>query len=315
VTQETTATAAAPDISICIANYNGEDILAACLASVYTQETRARFEVIVHDDASTDGAVDAVREQFPEVQFLLSEQNVGYCVSNQRLAEAARGEYLLLLNNDVELLPGALEVLYQSILAGHDSIRSLTEYTMDGDLSCRGMGMDLFFTPFQCRERSHKVAFAMGACLLLRRQLWLELGGYPAFFEYTCEDFYLCLQARARGVPVEILGESGYRHHMGKSINPDGINLGRRRISERNRLYIINEVLPWRDRLVVWPLFQLMYWLEMAGHAVASRSLAPLRALEKLDHEEERRIPVLSLLTWRASKVLYAVGRAGSPSG
>jgi GT2 family glycosyltransferase len=239
---------------------------------------------------------------------------VGYCVSNQRLAEAARGEYLLLLNNDVELLPGALEALYRSIQAGHDSIRSLTEYTMSGDLSCRGMGMDLFFTPFQCRAQGHKVAFAMGACLLLRRALWFELGGYPAFFEYTCEDFYLCLQARARGVPVEIIAESGYRHHMGKSINPEGLNLRRRRISERNRLYIINELLPWRERLIIWPLFQLMYWLEMAGHAVSARSLAPLRAPDTLSHREAERIPVLSLLTWRASKLLYAVGRAGSQS-
>ena len=150
----------------------------------------------------------------------------------------------------------------------------------------------------------------MGACLLLERKLWFEIGGYPEFFEYTCEDFYLCLKARAQGVPVRIIDESGYRHHMGKSINPDGISLERRRKSERNRLYIINELLPARERVFVWPLFVLTSFLEMAWHAVSLGSLAPLRPLPSLKGSELECVSVRPLLTWRATKFLYFLGRA-----
>ncbi|MFK8049220.1 MAG: glycosyltransferase family 2 protein [Halioglobus sp.] len=298
------------DISICIANYNGSEILGACLESIYQQNTRASYEIIVHDDASTDGSIEGLIAAHPRVRIIKAEHNVGYCVSNQRMAKEAEGSLLLLLNNDVELMSGALEALYSASLDTAPSIYSLTEYSISGELSCRGMGMDIFFTPFHCKSPQQKVAFAMGACLMIDRELWFEIGGYPEFFEYTCEDFYLCLKARARGVPVRIIDESGYRHHMGKSINPEGISLQRRRNSERNRLYIINELLPVRERIFIWPLFMMNSFLEMAWHAASMRSFAPLRPLPGLKEHESEYVSVWSLLTWRATKLLYFLGRS-----
>jgi GT2 family glycosyltransferase len=299
-----------PELSICIANYNGAGILGPCLDSIHKQDTRASYEIIVHDDASTDGAIEGLIVAYPDVRFIRADENVGYCVSNQRMAKAARGSRLLLLNNDVELMPGALEALYSSSQDAPASICSLTEYSMTGELSCRGMGMDVFFTPFHCKSPRQKVVFAMGACLMLDRELWFEIGGYPEFFEYTGEDLYLCIKARARGIPVRIIDDSGYRHHMGKSINPDGISIERRRKSERNRLYIINELLPIRERIIVWPLFMLTSFLEMAWHAISMGSFAPLRPLPSLKGRELERVPVWPLLTWRATKLLYFLGRA-----
>jgi GT2 family glycosyltransferase len=97
--------------SICIANYNGEHVLADCLDSLFSQRGAPPFEVIVHDDASTDGSLQLLRESYPQVAVIESHVNVGFCISNNRMVERANGEYILLLNNDAALMPDALATL------------------------------------------------------------------------------------------------------------------------------------------------------------------------------------------------------------
>src|SRR4051812_14382630 len=100
-----------PHCSICIANYNGEDVLAACLNSVLNQITDYRFEIIIHDDASSDRSVEIIQRCYPQVKLIVSEKNVGFCVSNNRMVAVASGKYILLLNNDAALFPDALQKL------------------------------------------------------------------------------------------------------------------------------------------------------------------------------------------------------------
>ena len=66
-----------PVCSVCIANYNGRNVLEACLDSVFQQDFPYPIEVIVHDDASTDGSADIVRDKFPNVKLMRSDSNVG----------------------------------------------------------------------------------------------------------------------------------------------------------------------------------------------------------------------------------------------
>ena len=90
----------APLCSICIANYNGEGIISDCLDSIYHRKRHRTFEIIVHDDASTDNSVQYLRKHYPQVTIIESDVNVGFCISNNRMVDRARGEYVLLLNND-----------------------------------------------------------------------------------------------------------------------------------------------------------------------------------------------------------------------
>src|SRR5690348_5922794 len=94
-----------PICSVCIANYNGEKTLEACIESVLEQDTDLLIEIIVHDDASTDTSIELLRKKYPDVRFIVGEENVGFCISNNRMVDAAEGEYLLLLNNDATLYP------------------------------------------------------------------------------------------------------------------------------------------------------------------------------------------------------------------
>ena len=94
--------------SVCIANYNGIELIDACIDSVRAQDCGVAVEIIVHDDASTDDSAAHIAARHPDVRLIESRENVGFCIANNRMAAAAKGDYLLLLNNDATLLPDAL---------------------------------------------------------------------------------------------------------------------------------------------------------------------------------------------------------------
>src|SRR6266481_1843234 len=94
-------------VSIIIANYNARDLLADCLNSIYREETRYSFEVLVVDDHSNDDSFDMVKTQFPQVRAYRNEANLHYATSNNRMFDVAAGRYLFLLNNDAIVKTGS----------------------------------------------------------------------------------------------------------------------------------------------------------------------------------------------------------------
>ncbi len=195
----TEAATKVPDISICIANYNGEEILRDCLQSVYAQRGKCSFEVLVHDDASHDDSLAMVRSNFPDVRVIESRDNVGFCISNNRMAAAAQGRYLLLLNNDATLRQGSLDAfMREAERALHPALLGLPQYTLhDGSLVDRGYEFDLFMNPIPVLTiTTREVAAATGACLWVPRTVWDAVGGFQPWFESIAEDIYLCQAAR-----------------------------------------------------------------------------------------------------------------------
>ena len=98
-------------LSVVIANYNGQKLLAGCLDSIYRNPPTRPFEVIVVDDASSDGSYEMVQESFPQVRLLQNTRNVHYGKSNNRAFDLAQGQRVYLLNNDTVMLPGALDAM------------------------------------------------------------------------------------------------------------------------------------------------------------------------------------------------------------
>ena len=96
-------------LSIVISCYNTRDLLADCLESIYRNPPSEPYEIIVVDDASADGTSEMVHRTFPEVRLLRNEVNRHYAFSNNRAFDQARGQYILLLNNDTIVLPQALD--------------------------------------------------------------------------------------------------------------------------------------------------------------------------------------------------------------
>lgn len=234
-----------PLVSVCIANYNGEDLLDACIGSVLAQENAPAFEIIVHDDASTDRSL-SVLEKYPTVRVMRSEANVGFCVSNNRMAGIANGDFLLLLNNDATLFTDALSVLLQESLENqHRVVLGMPQYdALDGSLIDLGCWLDCFLSPVPRRGPDDRApTMVIGACMWMHRRIWDDVGGFPEFFVTNAEDVYLCCAARGLGYDVGVTRSSGFRHWLGATQGggrPDmsgrlRFNRRRRFLSERNR--------------------------------------------------------------------------------
>jgi GT2 family glycosyltransferase len=201
-------------VSIVIVNYNGEEILGPCLDSVYAQSYRP-IEVIVVDNASRDESARIIKDKFPAVRIILSEKNIGFAAGNNRGVVEAKGEYVVLLNNDTTVeadwLPALIEMFKRPNVSAVTS-KVVTEgvpskfYEKNGTINYLGYNIMNEFADLS------QVFFAGGASLMFRRD---EIG-QPFLDEYFLyhEDVFLSWKLRLRGKSVAMAQQS-IVHHKG----------------------------------------------------------------------------------------------------
>ena len=236
-----------PVISVCVANYNGENIISDCIESILRQENAPAFEILVHDDASTDNSLQVI-ERYDSVRLIKSLDNVGFCVSNNRMAAQAQGDFILLLNNDAQLLEDALATLFEeSQRHAHKAVLGLPQYSFETrELVDCGLKLDIFGSSVPIRQPTDDdIAMVIGACIWCPAELWNRIGGFPEWFETNAEDVYLCCYARLLGYRIYVPDQSGFLHMIGHSLgggksedNRLKISARRRYFSERNRLFV-----------------------------------------------------------------------------
>jgi len=100
------------DISIIVVSYNTKTLLLECLSSIFATVNSVSFEVWVVDNNSTDGTLEAVREQYPAVKVIANRENLGFAAANNQAFRSMNGRYALLLNSDTVLTEGAVRALY-----------------------------------------------------------------------------------------------------------------------------------------------------------------------------------------------------------
>jgi GT2 family glycosyltransferase len=110
------------ELSITIASYNTCDVTGDTLASVFAQTTGIEFEVIVVDNASTDGSAEMIESRFPSVQLIRSDRNLGFAAAHNLALARAKGKYLLVLNSDVLFLDNAAKRMVDDLRVAHESI-------------------------------------------------------------------------------------------------------------------------------------------------------------------------------------------------
>ena len=103
-----------PLISVVVLNWNGGRIVEKCLMSLQAQTYRP-LEIIVVDNASTDGSVNWVEKRFPDIKLILNERNLGFGGGNNIGIQTSQGRYIMMLNNDTRLDPKCIEELKRSI--------------------------------------------------------------------------------------------------------------------------------------------------------------------------------------------------------
>jgi GT2 family glycosyltransferase len=226
---------------VLVVSYNTRAMTLACLRSL-DAETRVPHEVIVLDNASPDGSAAAIAAAFPGLRLIASAENHGFAVGNNIAAQEARGRYLLLLNPDTLVLDGAVDKLVAfaertpaaGIWGGRTLFPdgSLNPMSVFGDqtlwsLFCRASGLSLLFRDSPslnpedyggwARDSERAVDVVQGSFLLIRRELWQDLGGFDASFVMYGEEADLCRRARARGAAPRMTPEATIIHYAGAS--------------------------------------------------------------------------------------------------
>ena len=243
-----------PVLSICIVNWNTSGLLRECLESLYVDEAAATWEVLVVDNGSIDDSVDMVKSSFPQTDLITSAENLGFSGGSNLALEKATGDYLLLLNTDTRVEPGALSKMVEH-MAANTQIGALGPRLVDGDgrleLSC-GRRPNLtseivhklllhkafpFFRFGRWHHRSTRcVGWVTGACLMVRREAAEQTGFLDQRFFMCFEDLDWCMRIQRQGWQIVYYPHCQVIHYGGQSI---GRNLGEMLVVSQKSLYYL----------------------------------------------------------------------------
>jgi N-acetylglucosaminyl-diphospho-decaprenol L-rhamnosyltransferase len=225
------------DVSVVVVTYNALPLLERSLESVQGYET------IVVDHGSTDGTVDFVRERFPEAR-VLEQENLGFGAGNNTGMGAASGDYFLLLNADAWALGDAVERLVEFAEANPDAAvvgpkllnqdgtlqrsvrgypstwRIATEYLFLRKLAPRSRAFNAFYGAGFDHESVREAEFLGGACLLVRRAAFEQVGGFDEDFFMMSEEVDWCYRFRQAGWKVLFYPGAEVVHVLTSSANP-----------------------------------------------------------------------------------------------
>jgi GT2 family glycosyltransferase len=248
--------------SIIIVSYNAKEKLFRCLATVL-QFLASDCEIIVVDNASSEGNADAIEDDFPEVKLIRSTTNLGFAAGCNLGAQQAGGEYFVFLNPDTlvdeDWLQALLKPLETDERIGLTTAKILLlehperintcgcNMHITGLTLCRGMGGSR-----QLYTESDEVGAISGAAFAIRRRLFEKLEGFDGAMFLYMEDTDLSLRARLCGFPTVYVPESIVFHDYELRITPLKVFW-----QERNRYLMLLKSFKWRTLLLLLPVHML----------------------------------------------------------
>ncbi len=245
-----------PEVSLVIPLYAHAELTRACLRSIREHTTRIRYEVILVDDEA-DAETKQLLNLVNGARILRNEPNQGYLSSVNRGAAAARGEWLVLCNNDIEVSLDWLGAMLTSAKSREKvGVVAPKFVSPDGRLSeaggilwSDGTGVNFGRGDDPTRsqyEYTREIDYGSAAALMVRTELWREIGGYDErYAPMYYEDADLCLQARQRGWHVLYEPSSIVVHVEGATAGTDP-QAGHKRHQEINRVKFVHK---WKDLL------------------------------------------------------------------
>lgn len=346
-----------PDISALIVSWNTRDYLVRCLRAVPGAAGTLTVEIIVVDNGSSDGTQAMLAEEFPHVRVIQSRDNVGFGKASNIGVQASRGRTLLILGSDCEMQPGSLPPMVVEldrdpsigmvlcrILNPDGSLQPSVHESFPSPWSQLG---DLFFLPslryavyrrpalhrwllratLKAHLRTRDVAWGGGMCMLVRRDLFLSLGGFDERFFMYSEDMDLCKRIREAGCRVRYLAEPSAVHNWGKSTE----QVPERMLCEsyKSRILYFDKHFPgWGGVVAIWTavwelevrrlLFALAARLPVNKRgalkdraSACSACLEAVRAIEPQAAERSARSGTHALLLLLVVVVLFSLFRYG----
>lgn len=229
-------------VSIVVVSWNTRELLRRCLASLREEIAGIDAEVFVVDNASADGSADMVEEQYPEFRLIRNAENLGFAKANNQAFRLAKGRTVLLLNPDTEIHPGAITTLLE-FLETHRKAAIVAPQLLntDGSIqqSCRAfptflgmlyelLGLSKLFPNVQLfreykmldfdHDTEREVDQPEGACLLVRREIFEEIGMLDEAYFMLFEEVDWCYRIKKAGWQIWFTPSAKVTHHYGQSI-------------------------------------------------------------------------------------------------
>ena len=247
--------------AVVILNYNTREYLRRFLPGLIASCEGLDAEVIVADNASADGSLEMMAEEFPSVKTIPLTENYGFTGGYNRALAQVRAQYYVLINSDVEVPVHWLKVL-QDWMDSHPDcgacgpkLISFNERDTFEYAGAAGGLLDRYGYPF-CRgrilqkvEKDHgqydtpaDVLWCSGACLMVRAEVWNALGGLDDRFFAHMEEIDLCWRMQLRGWKVTVVPQS-YVYHIGGGTLPNESPF-KLRLNFRNNLLLLENNLP-----------------------------------------------------------------------
>ena len=252
------------NVAVVILNWNGAEMLRKFLPSVLTYSQGEGVKVYVADNASTDDSCAVVEKEFPEACLMRLDQNYGYAGGYNKALKQIDAEYVVLLNNDVEVGKGWLEPMvkymdeHPQVAACQPKILSWRVKTNFEYAGAAGGFIDRYGYPF-CRGRvldeieedrgqydyNIPIFWATGAALFVRRNVYWEVGGLDERFFAHMEEIDFCWRLRSRGYRIVCLPLCEVYHVGGATLKTSDPK--KTYLNFRNNLLMLYKNLPAKE--------------------------------------------------------------------
>jgi N-acetylglucosaminyl-diphospho-decaprenol L-rhamnosyltransferase len=281
-------------VAAVVVNWNVRDYLGRCLQSLQAAAEQTALAVWVVDNGSSDGSVAMVREEFPGAHLLVNSGNPGFAAANNRAIRASEGRYVLLLNPDAELGPGALAALC-AYLDDHPAVAVVGPQLRNGDGSVqssrrraprlatgfvestqvqqrlpRSWLTDHYYVNDRSDDDEQAVDWLVGACLLVRRAAIEAVGLLDEGFHMYAEELEWCLRFRRAGWGVVYLPSAQVVHHSGRS---SGQDVFQRHLHHHQSKYRLYRLLFGRPAALLLRLWIGLLYLEQFAEEAAKLAM------------------------------------------
>ncbi len=216
------------DLSIIIPSFNTKALLERCLTSIFVslRKSKISHEVIVVDNASTDGSCELLRKKYPQVQLVCNTENLGYGKANNQAIRKAKGECVLLLNSDIVVQNDAIKALYRLIKDRKKTFAGGKLFNEDGSaqascgpfytipvvalmLFAKG---DYWGATRVSPDTTTSVDWVSGACLMGKKKAFEDVGLFDEEIFMYMEDIDFLYRAKKKGYEVFFCPDARFTH-------------------------------------------------------------------------------------------------------
>ncbi|MEI8342691.1 MAG: glycosyltransferase family 2 protein [Verrucomicrobiota bacterium] len=235
-----------PQLSIIIISFNTREITAACLRSIQESALKLTYEILVVDNASSDGSPDMIERDFPAVKLIRNPENQMFAKANNQAIRVAKGNYILLLNSDTRIEPGNLEKLYDFIDKNRPRIGCVGPRVLNSDGTTQSEGetfdsvrnvlCNFFFLhklplPFSIKAkilppgfphglngRTRRVGWVTGCSMMFPTEIFTTVGELDESFVFYCEETEFCFRLMKHGFETWVVPDATLTHLGGASL-------------------------------------------------------------------------------------------------